>query len=336
MTDVIESESVTTGELVKQKGTEPHAPKHVGSGRKIAIFGTTPSRMEGPINGEEGWERWTIGPGGKDAHDWERLFEVHGTWPEDFKDYLNDLSQVKSPRQVMTLWPMIPKMEEWAQDHGKDAAWLKKTIKGNWKSNVVIDREALFDRYGRTWFSSSISYCIALAIEEGATDIGCWGIDLESGEEYISQHMGCKHFLDLARAVGINIHLPAGSGLTRDLNPYPDRYETHLALTLEKKHKWLGDILAQQEPRYEGMKADLYRQEGALLCLRNIMSQHQGKSVTLTPEDMQKELAAGEGKLGELNAALGQMAANINHLKGEQSATQYYRRQYVWGVTDPG
>jgi hypothetical protein len=298
--------------------------------RKIAIFGTTPSRMEGPVNGD-GWDRWTIGPGGKDTHGWDRLFEIHGTWPEDFKGYLNDLSKEK--RAVYTLWPMTSKMEEWA--HGKDAKWLAETIQGDWSSNVVIDREALYEKYGRMWFSSSIAYCIALAIEEGATDIGCWGIDLESGEEYISQHMGCKHFLDLAKAVGINLHFPDGCGLMRDLNPYPDRYETHLALTLEKKHKWLGNIIAQKEPEYENLKADLHRQEGALLCIRNIVARAGGKEITLKPEELAEEMKGGEAHLNKINQNLGQAAANINHLKGEQSATQYYRRMYCWGVTDP-
>lgn len=50
--------------------------------RKIAIMGTTPSRMLGPIDDPE-WDIWTIGPGGKDTHSWDRLFEVHHIWPEN-------------------------------------------------------------------------------------------------------------------------------------------------------------------------------------------------------------------------------------------------------------
>ncbi|MGI9503586.1 MAG: hypothetical protein ACR2RE_11085, partial [Geminicoccaceae bacterium] len=69
-------------------------------------------------------------------------------------------------------------MEDWARSHDKDEAWLNDTIQGDFSTNIVVDREALFDKYSRMWFSSSISYCLAVAIEEGATDIGCWGIDL--------------------------------------------------------------------------------------------------------------------------------------------------------------
>src|SRR5690606_37156903 len=106
-------------------------------------------------------------------------------------------------------------------------------------------------------------------------------------------------------------------------------------LTLEKKHKWLGDIIAQKEPQYENLKADLHRQEGALLCIRNSASRAGGKEITLKPEELDAEMKGGEARLGQLSQNLGQAAANINHLKGEQAATQYYRRMYCWGVTDP-
>jgi len=289
--------------------------------KKIAILGTTPSRMEGPID-EPDWQIWTIGPGGKDSHRWDRLYEMHTTWPEDFKDYLNDLSRVKKPQQVRSVVPLKERMLDWAFSHDKDEKWLKENIKGNWSSNVPINREAYFDKYRRMWFSSSISYCIAEAIEEGATDIGCWGIDLESGEEYISQHAGCAYFLDLARHMGINVHLPNGCGLMRDLNPYPDRYETHLALTFEKKKKWLQHLISQAEQNHSEIQLELYRTEGALLTLRQIPGQ-------------EENAANMEQQLIQHTKNLHAVAANLNHLKGEQSATEYYQRMYVWGMIDP-
>ena len=296
--------------------------------KKIAIFGTTPSRMEGPWQDNSGWTRWTIGPGGKDAHNWEWLFEVHGTWPADFQGYLNDLSLVKPPRRIVTVsQPGSPAetwasaIENWRSTHKLPA----DAITGDWSAVVPCPREALLAKYGRRmWFSSSIAWCIALAIEEGATDIGLWGIDLESGEEYISQFIGCAHFLDLARLAGINVHLPKDSGLLRDPAPYPDRYERHLALTFEKKVKWISSNLGGMEVDYEGLKAEVHRQEGRLLALRSL-------TVLPTPEELQE----CERVLIANNTRLGQVACNINTLKGELGATQYYQRQYVWGFKDP-
>lgn len=295
---------------------------------KIAILGTTPTRMEAPIN-DPSWKIWTIGPGGKDAHRWDRLFEVHGTWPEDFKGYLNDLSNVKPPQEVWTLCkngaqtPIQETIAAWGRLHGKTQEQVAKDITGNWSGHRLYPREHVLAKYGRRmWFSSSIAWCIALAIEEGATDIGMFGIDLESGEEYISQFIGCAHFIDLARLIGINVHLPQGCGLMRDPSPYPDRYETHLALTFERKRKFIAHMLSQAEPEYESLRMDVYRKEGELLALRRL-----GVS--------QENMAEGEKQLIQANMKLGSLAANINHLKGEQSATDYYYRMYIVGLADP-
>src|SRR3990167_85995 len=291
--------------------------------RKIAIFGTTPSRMEGPIQDDSGWERWTIGPGGKDAHGWERLFEVHGVWPADFRDYLNDLSKTEPPKQIAVLPQPDTPAETW---EGAVERWRRQhnlapdCLEGKWNAIVRYPRETILERYTRRmWFSSSIAWLIVLAIEERATDIGLWGIDLESGEEYISQFVGCAHFIDLARLAGINIHLPKGCGLLRDPAPYPDRYETLLALTLEKKVKWIQHHLGQMEPQYEDMKADIHRQEGRLMTLREFNG----------PADKLHEV---EQALMGNNRLLGQMACNINQLKGEVGATQFYQRMFVWGM----
>ena len=320
---------------VAELPSAPPSPKE----RKVAILGTTPSRMEAPI-GDESWEIWTIGPGGKDAHRWDRLFEMHHEWPEDFDGYLNDLSKVEAPRQVYTLAPMQPATETWARRHGKDEKWLKEKVQGDFASNVVIDRGPIFEKYGRMWFSSSIAYAIVIALEEGVTHMGLWGIDLESGEEYISQHAGCRHFLDLARLAGVTIYLPEGCGLMRDLTPYPDRYETHLALTLERKHKWLTEMLKKTEPEYEKKKLDVFRTEGALLMMRKLA----GLSVEMKEkkakiEDMlaylEQEIPKGEQELVNRNSELGVTAANINRLKGELDATQFYRRMYCWGMIEP-
>jgi len=295
--------------------------------RKIGIFGTTPSRMQGPIK-DETWEIWTIGPGGKDAHRWERLYEMHNEWPLNFgelendKSYLDDLSKVEKPQRVYTLRNMKEATKKWATRHDKDDAWLNANIRGNWEANVVIDRERYFEKYRRMLFQSSIDYALCMAIEEGATEIGCWGIDLESGEEYISQHWSCSIWLMMAELAGIKLRLPPGCGLDRDLTPYPDRYETHLALTLEKKHAWLGEMIGRQENEFDQARISAYRTEGAILMLRQ-----KGAPA--------EEIKKGEDELNRLNGVIGQLAANVNQLKGERSATRYYRRMYCWGMLEP-
>ena len=319
-----ESQMRASLDEAEKRAADP--PLMIRPERKIAILGTTPSRMQGPIADDSGWERWTIGPGGKDAHGWDRLFEAHGSWPADFRDYLDDLSKVQAPQEVWTIPQPDRPAETWA---GAIANWKAThglpddVIEGDWSAQRSYPREAILEKYGRRmWFSSSIAWLIPLAIEEGATDIGLWGIDLESGEEYISQFVGCAHFLDLARLTGINIHLPKDCGLLRDPAPYPDRYETHHALTTEKKALWLQQMIGRMEPEFDALRADVHRKEGEILTMRRLGGEA-------------KDIQESERVLIENNVRLGQLAANVNQLKGELSATQFYRRMYVWGMIDP-
>lgn len=292
------------------------------AGKKIAIFGTTPTRSEGPWQDDSGWERWTIGPGGSEAHGWERLYEIHSWWPEDFKGYLNFLSTRAEPQQVWTMRPMSELMAGWKKQHEKSDEDYAKDITGMFETNKVIPRQFLEEKYGRTWFMSSISWLFAQAIEDGATDIGLWGIDLEAGEERVSQFLGCRHFIDFARNVGINVHLPAGCGLTREPTPYPDRYETHFAMMTQRKGDWVRNALANLEREYDDTRSQMFRAEGGLMVMR----QH-GLGADLIKQT--------EAEMTQINVRVGELAANINHLKGELSATDFYRRMYVFEPNDP-
>lgn len=209
--------------------------------KKIAILGTCPSRMLGPIDDPE-WEIWTIGPGGKNNHRWDRLFEIHGpgTWPPGFQQYLDELKAEKPPKKIYVERPM------------------------GWPAEVVYPKLAMFEKYGRVWFSSSIAYAMALALEEGVTDLGIYGIDLESGEEYQSQWTGAKYFLTLARLAGVTCYLPAGCGLLRDPNPYPDAWETHLAATIEAKTAFLAEMLNQKRAIRDQATVEILHLEGEI------------------------------------------------------------------------
>ena len=168
--------------------------------KKILLLGTTPSRLMAPMLNDPTWEVWTMGPGGKDANRWNRLFEIHGTWPEDFKGYLNDLSVVKKPQQVVFMRPIQELMNTWATEHKKVPDVYSKEITGNWEAAAVYPKQHIIDKYGRMWLSSTISWCVALALEENVTDLALYGIDLESGEEYITQFHGARHLVDVLSA----------------------------------------------------------------------------------------------------------------------------------------
>lgn len=206
------------------------------------ILGTCPSRLTGPL-ADMSWDVWTIGPGGKNSNRWNVLFEIHGkgTWPEGFAEYLHELKQERPPRRIYTEQPMP-----------------------DWPANVVYPREHLFAKYGPKWFTSSISYALALALEENVTDLAIFGIDLESGEEYEHQFHGARYFIDLARLCGVNIIMPRGCGLLRNPMPYPDSYETHLAQTIDSKVTFLSGLMEQKRAQHGQLLAEINHLGGEL------------------------------------------------------------------------
>ena len=210
--------------------------------KKIAVLGTCPSRMSAPL-ADLSWDIWTIGPGGKNSNRWSTLFEIHGsgTWPEGFGEYLDELKAEKPPKRIFTESPMP-----------------------DWPANVVYPQSQLFEKYGKKWFTSSISYALALALEEGVTDLGVFGIDLESGEEYKSQYHGARYFLDLARLAGVNLVLPAGCGLLRDPIPYPNSFETHLAQTLQSKMDYIGQVVSSKRAQHGQLAAEINHLDGQM------------------------------------------------------------------------
>lgn len=273
------------------KGAAAH-PAAALPTKKVAIVGTCPSRVEAPFE-DPSWEIWTIGPGGKNANRWERLLEVHGTatWPVGYRRQLEELQktvelQMSGPTGARVM-PHIQALQDIAEAYGTDnwpdgfdnymdelaQVQPPKIIYTSapvpeWPAHVVYPRDMMFAKYGRMWFTSQISYGIALALEEGATHIGCWGIDLESGEEYISQFAGAKYFLQLARLAGVEVTLPVGCGLLRDPNPYPDSYETDMALTIDAKIKMLEKVVMEKRAQHGNLAAEINHIDGELAAFQ--------------------------------------------------------------------
>ena len=300
--------------------------------KKICIIGTTSTRHLAPFN-DTSWEIWTIGPGGRDipGHRWERLFEVHGsslfhTWEVGFGEYLNFLSNVKPPQQVVTIRPIKEMILDWGYQHKKPPDEVAKEITGSFEANVVLDRGLLLGKYGRMWMSSTISYALAQAIEEGAKEISIYGIDMECGEEYVTQFAGARHLIDLAKYIGITVTMPAWCGLLRDPSPYPDRWETYEAIWFQNRINLLSGVVAGKVAEHDQTKAELFRKEGAIRTLADIVQNFDGK-VKEESEAAMKNLDK------ERNGQIMQQAnlsAEISHLNGQLAMCKLYMDHFVF------
>jgi hypothetical protein len=156
---------------------------------KVAIVGTAPSTFkEAPLE-DPSWKVYGLA---KYAHSLSRcdvIFEIHRKHGVmgDGKDY-------------------------WTRDYLK---FLKKNRVIGYNVAFPFKKvEELRPNYPRDWnLQSSLSYMIAYAILEGATEIGVWGVDLVDTEEYIEQKPFVEGWLCFAEGKGIKITIPEKSAL---------------------------------------------------------------------------------------------------------------------------
>lgn len=225
------------------------------------------------------------------------------------------------------LYPIAGRVDEWFELHfyeppvlgriDKQVPWLTPEYCG-WMAlqNVVWMKhkqesipgsrdfpwEKLVKRYGPYFFTSSLSWMAAFAIErillkrehpetrDKTEDcIGFWGVDMAAAEEYGYQKAGCQYFTLVARSLGIRVVTPPESDLLRPPPLYGIDEDLHQNIKWRAKrkeleaHRHVADenaVLAQRNKTYF---------DGALDLLR-YMQENWG---TTQPADLIPELVLG-------------------------------------------
>lgn len=184
---------------------------------KVALLGTAPSSCRKAPFADPSWFIWGCSPGlypvCPRADAW---FEVHRWEPPVIgkpdqqvpwftPEYVLWLARLKCPVWVGGSVPDLP--------NAKPLPWQELT-----------------DKYGDFFFTSSLSWMAAMAMEaifvnrellaakdpraiEGEDAIGFWGVDMSATEEYGYQRAGCQFFATLAASKGIRIVTPPESDL---------------------------------------------------------------------------------------------------------------------------
>lgn len=169
---------------------------------KVAIIGTADcSRHKAPYD-NEGWQIWSLGANARDIPRFDRWFELHtqrvlrnaGSWDNIFP-FLGSCGDKLCLGHPCAELPF-------AKPYPLDEI---KTKFGN-------------------YFTSSIAYIIALAIHEGAVEIGLWGISMLADEEYARQRPCVEYYLGIAKGMGINIVIAEESPVLRAERMYAFEY----------------------------------------------------------------------------------------------------------------
>lgn len=163
---------------------------------KVAIVGKSPHSNEFAPWGDPSWEIWWIGSGAHLLPRWNRVFEIH--------DLDDGFKRWEAEYQVWL-----------TQDHGKPVYVQKPD--GRVPSGVQYPKDEIIARYG-TYFNNSVSWAICLAMLEGASTIGVWGVDMAdagqtSNGEYQHQRPSCEYHLGYARGAGIDVYVHPNSSL---------------------------------------------------------------------------------------------------------------------------
>jgi hypothetical protein len=220
---------------------------------RIALLGSAPSSIHLAPYSDPSWTIWGCSPGAATvAQRIDAWFELH------------DLGD----KQVVT-----PDYMAWLQkmgEAGKAIYCINETpdIKGS----VTYPLAAMEAEFGRYFWTSSLSYMLALAIMQKPTEIGLWGVDMSAVEEYAQQRPGCHFFVWMAQLRGIKITTPAQSDLLRPPARYGYTSVTHMQQKLIARKAELKQREAALALQYENTVREQMFIKGALDDLQYVMN----------------------------------------------------------------
>jgi len=196
--------------------------------KKVVLLGTAQASMNlapfGQSADGDDWEIWSCSPGTYGVPRIDRFFELHRWEPGQpwFQEgYTNFLKGFVGPVYMSKHIPEVTNC-------------------------VVLPYKELVAKYGPYFFTSSLAWMMAMAIEEGAEKIALYGVDMAHSTEYGEQRLGCQYFAVLARSLGIEVGVPPESDLLR---PAP------LYGICENSHGWIKQTCRARE--LAGRKAAL-------------------------------------------------------------------------------
>jgi len=224
---------------------------------KVAIIGTAPSSRSLAPFGDPSWTIWVCSAGNMATPNFnpcprvDAWFEIHSNllWPEHEsfgKPYIEWLNKQTFPvyMQDSTLVPRA----------------------------TALPKDELVAEFGRYFFTSSFAWMMAFAIKSGAQEIGLWGVDMASRDEYILQRSGGHFFIQEAKRRGIKVTLPMESDLLQPPALYGFDDSTPFLRKIMVRKKELTDRLAGMEQQSVQLNGSITYLKGALEDIDYIVS----------------------------------------------------------------
>jgi len=195
--------------------------------RKIALLGTAPSSIDLAPYDDESWEIWACSPGTMFAPRIDVHFDLHRFLPGGVSfplEYVEFLKGFQGTVWMTRLIDEIPNSQEFP--------W-----------------QELVEKYGPYFFTSSLSWMMALAMEMEPEEISLYGVDMAANTEYEGQKLGCQYFATLAVAQGIKVTVPPESDLLRPNPLYGVCQNSHEWIKYTSKVKEYNQAKAEADQR---------------------------------------------------------------------------------------
>lgn len=141
------------------------------------------------------------------------------------------------------------------------------------KNSIKYPLEEMKSLYGE-YFTNSISYMLALAIEEGFDEIQLYGVDMAVNSEYKEQRPSCEYFIGIAKGKGINVVISQKSDLLKSnyLYGYEQVKVDNFIGKCNKRLEFLNKQKEQTKRQIQDLTMLLNRTEGAIENLKYTMN----------------------------------------------------------------
>jgi|TARA_Y100000310_G_scaffold85390_1_gene82251 hypothetical protein len=212
----------------------------VPSRKKVAIVGFASSTLRYAPFTDPTYECWGVNQLYRHVPRLDRHFDMHRNWREGNVEGTDHPAWIKQCG--------IP-------------VYMVGTEKG-YPNTVRYPLERVMENVsgGVDYFTSTVAFMIALAIDEGFDTIGVFGIDLIVGTEYDYQKSCVEFLLGIAHGRGINLNIPIQAALLKSTWRYGYEKEPDWGVRPSSIKKWIDE---QNSTRQE-LVHKLYALDGAI------------------------------------------------------------------------
>jgi len=182
--------------------------------KKIALIGTGAGGARAPYN-DASYELWSICGVWQTKAEFKRIYEVHSA-------------------KALTALNIPADKGQWMSEN---ITHCHPTLEKSFPNAEIIGFEGHIKKYG-SYFTSSLAWMLAEAIEEAPDVIEIYGVTMSSTEEYAHQKPACAYLIGWARALGIKVIVDRGAELMSApfIYGYEEVPDVIIALSDKKKH----------------------------------------------------------------------------------------------------